>query len=363
MIWTGSEHELLDFMSDLNKKHTPIKFEFKYSQTKIESLDVLVYKDHNNMLQTTIYRKQTDRQSCFDAQSEHPKSLKDSIPYRQALQIKRICSLQQEFLNQTAKMIHQFQKRGYYRSLIKQQINKANLQEREQLFKEKKKETATNILLSLKYNRTLPKIKEIVMKHWHLLHIKPNLAEIFQNPPILAFRRNKNLRDIIGTKLIENCKVKRKFKNKIQGKCTPCLANNRTLCCKQIVHTTTFRSNQTNRIFHIYHNLNCKSKCVIYLLECTKCKMQYVGKVETEFNIRLNNHRIYVWKPDAIPTSCNFSGKNHNFNTHAKFILIEQIRHVDIDTEKIKERLKKRENFWILTLEKITPKGLNQERY
>ena len=81
------------------------------------------------------------------------------------------------------------------------------------------------------------------MKHWHVLHINPNLAEIFQNPTILAFYQNKKLRDIIGTKLIENGKVKRKFTNKIQGKCTPCLASNRTLCCKQIVHTTTFRSN------------------------------------------------------------------------------------------------------------------------
>ena len=128
------------------------------------------------------------------------------------------------------------------------------------------------------------------MKHWHLLHINPNLAEIFQNPPILAFRRNKNLRDIIGTKLIENGKVKRKFTNKIQGKCTPCLVSNRTLCFKQIVHTTKFRSNQTNRIFQVYHNLNCKRKYIIYLLECTKCKIQHVGKAEAEFNIRLNNH-------------------------------------------------------------------------
>ena len=127
------------------------------------------------------------------------------------------------------------------------------------------------------------------MKHWHLLHINPNLAEIFQNSPIFAFRRNKNLRDIIGTKLIENGKVKRKFTNKIQGKCTPCLENNRALYCKQVVHTITFRSNQTNRIFQIYHNLNCKSKYVIYLLECTKCKIQYVGKAETEFNIRLQH--------------------------------------------------------------------------
>ena len=117
--------------------------------------------------------------------------------------------------------------------------------------------------------------------------------------------------------MIENGKVRRKFTNNIQGKCTPCLANNRTLCCKQIVHTVTFRSNQTNRIFHIYHNLNCMSKYVIYLLECTKskCKIQYVGKVETEFNIRPNHHRKDEWKPDAIPASRHFSSKNHNFNT------------------------------------------------
>ena len=83
-------------MSDLNKKHPSIKFGFKYSQTKIEFLDVLVYKDNNNMLQTTISRKPTDRQNYLDGQSEHPKLLKDSIRYSQALRIKRICSLQQE---------------------------------------------------------------------------------------------------------------------------------------------------------------------------------------------------------------------------------------------------------------------------
>ena len=52
------------------------------------------------------------------------------------------------------------------------------------------------------------------MKHWHFLHIDPNIAEIFQNSPILAFRRNKNLRDIIGTKLIEKAKSKGNLRTK-----------------------------------------------------------------------------------------------------------------------------------------------------
>ena len=49
-------------------------------------------------------------------------------------------------------------------SLIEQQIDQTNLQERELLLKEKEKDTATIIPLSLKYNRTLLKIKEIVRK-------------------------------------------------------------------------------------------------------------------------------------------------------------------------------------------------------
>ena len=89
--------------------------------------------------------------------------------------------------------------------------------------------------------------------------------------------------------------------------------------------------------------------------------MFFLFEAENEFNIRLNNHRKDVWKPDAIPGSRHFSGKKHNFNTHAKFILIEQILHVDIDTGKIKERLKQRKNSWMLTLETLSPKCLNQE--
>ena len=89
-----------------------------------------------------------------------------------------------------------------------------------------------------------------------------------------------DFRDFIGTKLIKNGKVKRNFINKVQGKCAPCLANNRTLCWEKVANTATFSSNQTIRTFQINHNLNCKNKYVMYLLECTKCKMQYLEKLK-----------------------------------------------------------------------------------
>ena len=59
-------------------------------------------------------------------------------------------------------MINQFQEHGYNWSLIKHQIDKANLQQIEKLLEEKKKETTTNIPLSLKYNRTLPKVMQLL---------------------------------------------------------------------------------------------------------------------------------------------------------------------------------------------------------
>ena len=78
----------LYFFENFNSKHKPIKFEHDISYSKISFLDALIYKDKNNNLQKTLYRKTTDQQSHLHAHSVHPKSLKRSMPYSQALRIK-----------------------------------------------------------------------------------------------------------------------------------------------------------------------------------------------------------------------------------------------------------------------------------
>ena len=96
-------------------------------------------------------------------------------------------------------------------------------------------------------------------------------------------------------------------------------------------------------------------------MECTLCKIQYVGKAETPFNIRLNKHRIDA-DAKAIPASIHFKQPGHNFNKHAKFTLIEQINNtINTDIDTIKIRLKRREYFWILKLDTLTPRELNQK--
>ena len=97
-------------------------------------------------------------------------------------------------------------------------------------------------------------------------------------------------------------------------------------------------------------------------MECALCKIQYVGKAETAFKIRLNNHRKDVNKPKSIATHFHFRKPGNSFNLHVKLSLTEQLNNIlTTDKETLKFRLKRREDFWIQKLETLTPKGLNQE--
>ena len=72
----------------------------------------------------------------------------------------------------------------------------------------------------------------------------------------------------------------------------------------------------------MFHNINCKSKYVIYLFECNLCNSQYVGKSETTFNICLNNHRKDVKDPNALLVDKHFTLPASNFNNNTTKIAL-----------------------------------------
>ena len=117
--------------------------------------------------------------------------------------------------------------------------------------------------------------------------------------------------------------------------------------------TNTFMNQQTK---HTY----CKSEYVIYLLECILCKIQYVGKAETAFNLRLNNHGKDTKKNYIL--ACKYLQKHgHDFNKHIKFIIIDKLINLHDSKETLQEMLVGREHFWIQKLKMLVPFGLNQE--
>ena len=141
----------------------------------------------------------------------------------------------------------------------------------------------------------------------------------------------------------------------------PCLTTRDNICCQQVLKANTFTSYRTAETFRNFHQLNCKSSYLIYLLQCRICQLQYVGKSETSFNIRLSNHKKESKNKNPILACKHFQNPKQNFPRDAKFNLIEEITKTFTTSEQLRLLLKKRKNFRILKLNTLYPDGLNQE--
>ena len=74
----------------------------------------------------------------------------------------------------------------------------------------------TKIPLALTYNRSLPNISKVVRKQWNVLSINKSSKEFVQNELVIAFKCNKNLKELIGSNKTKHNKVKKHvciFKN------------------------------------------------------------------------------------------------------------------------------------------------------
>ena len=118
---------------------------------------------------------------------------------------------------------------------------------------------------------------------------------------------------MISTNIRTNKKYLKPANYFSRGKFVLCYGT-RIMCSKQVNTTATFTSNQTNKIFDIYRSLKCKSKYIICLLECSICTIQYAGKSETPYHIRLNHYR------KDIRTQLQY--QHTNISTHLTMISV-----------------------------------------
>ena len=107
------------------------------------------------------------------------------------------------------------------------------------------------IPLVLPYNRTTPKISNIINKQWSLLTINPNLAKLLELKPILSFKRSKNLKNLIGGNTLIDGKLKKTYKPVTKGQYKPCYSRISALCCKQVKTTSSFSNYVNKKIFNI----------------------------------------------------------------------------------------------------------------
>ena len=149
-------------------------------------------------LETVLFRKKTDRNQHLPS-SCHPKHTTRSIPVSLATRILRNCSNTEVREKRFGELKTLLLERDYNERSVDEAINKVKSLPRDMVLKKrhKKKETSRPVLATL-YDPRLPALQNIQDKHWRSMKNQDQyLAQVFPEPPLVGFRRQRNLKDHI----------------------------------------------------------------------------------------------------------------------------------------------------------------------
>ena len=336
-LWTGTLDTLEKFAEYANNIHKNIKIELRYSREKIEFLDTWVHLEKGKIY-TSIYRKPTDKQLYLHRTSNHPPSTKSGLAYGLGLRLRRICEKQEDYQVHRKELKIQLRKRGYSGKNIEKQLKKVDTLKREDLLdikcKEKKEE---RVPLVLTFSKHLPDIHKIVRKHLPVLHRSERMAKAFQTPPIVAYRRDKNLADTL-----------------VHGKTNRALKQTDNACsCKVCcaLHTEEIWNSSKDGKYRTAENAKCSDRNIVYALICNKCdKTVYVGETERTLKERIVEHLRDVRQQNEKPIMRHFEG--HEEEDVKVAIMQRMFRESRIYRQLAEEQ-------WIIKLKTKIPQGCN----
>ena len=183
------------------------------------------------------------------------------------------------------------------------------------------------MIFATTYNPMVSHLKTKVENLHPMLHSSEKCKNLFPKPPIMAYRRGRNLNDLlVSRRLPHNTQIYphppsadidstnneceecgRLFKNgrgkmihyklcHLQKEPTHTTAgfhkcgDKRCNTCRLGTFGTTIPIASTNKTFVIRTPITCKTANVIYCITCRKCKEQYIGETEQEIHERQRGH-------------------------------------------------------------------------
>ena len=203
------------------------------------------------------------------------------------------------------------------------------------------KSNTERVPLVVTYYPQLPKLQEILRRHLPTLHVSKTMREAVPLPPLVAYCRPKNLRDLLTRATLKpSLEV-------YEGNSQCC--HPRCKMCKIIKTCKMFSSTVTGTVFHVRATATCKTRNIIYLIECNACGIQYVWETENALHIQMNGHRsdINHNHPDTLVVA-HFKAPGHSVDDLSVRV-IEQVWRDDTAYHK------KWERWWIHTFRSVTP--------
>ena len=358
MIWTHGEDKLEEFITYLNGIHPTIKFTSEHSYTHISFLDTTVKINYSRELYTTLYEKPTDTHLYLHYTSAHHAPSKTKGPYGQFLRLRRICTYDEDFQENSEKLITYYMKRDYPEKALRKHYKRASQYTQDQLLEVKPKNSIDTPVMVTNYNPSNPNIKKIIHNNWNIINNSPDCGTLFKDKPIIGFRRLPNLRDMLTNAAIV---YPQSHSDKNDPKPTICTRLGKCTYCPLINKINTVKCNFTHKSHQtkdLPKHITCELNNVIYLISCKKCHKHYVGETGRAFRKRMYEHKVSVQKDGQItPVSRHFKSNGHS-HKDMKFAVLEWCTpKFDPSNTARRRRL---ELSWIFKLHCLAPIGINQ---
>ena len=332
-IWGGSREDFLEFLDILDNHHPAIKITHNTQKDQLEFLDTQVFFIANDTgtktLGTRVWFKDTDRHALLHKASFHPRHTFKGIIKSQLIRFHRICTFMEDVDTATRTLFAALEPRGYTKRFLRHI----------------RTEVRKSFVKSGTYQKTtddrplIPFVSTFSLSTVRLgSQLRANFQEALEHNLALrdfriisAYRRNKNLRDILVHSKMEQkpCHIEyftylKFLTNPFSGKGAP-----------------------------VWQNIGLKTRNVVYGIRCLQCKSVYIGETQNTLIERIKQHRY------KIRTGNKDSLLYVHFQTHT----IDNMQAFGLESKRDWSLLqrKRAENIWIKNLNTIEPLGLNMK--
>ena len=199
-----------------------------------------------------------------------------------------------------------FLARGYPETSLDNDLRRVSTVPRDDALKppsHRNDNAGNRVPLVLTYNPFNTGTKRILLDNFDILSTDPETRRIFTEVPLVSYRRDNNLRDVL---------VHSSGYSHTDAGTYPC-RRPRCLTCKYTTPRTNVQGPKS--VYTIRDRFTCQSENVVYCIVCRRCSVLYIGETGRRLRERFSEHlRSIRNHSPGFPVAEHFNSASHSLD-------------------------------------------------
>ncbi|CAJ0927124.1 unnamed protein product [Ranitomeya imitator] len=247
----------------------------------------------------------------------------DSLPWSQLLRVRRIVSDDERVDLRLEEMCGKFLRRGYPKTVVNDFKMRARDTSRDSICNRSlNRQPCERIPFVSTYNSASNQIGRVLKRHWSFLQRGLPSVVGFRSPPMMSFRRGRNLKDkLVRSDIGSERTLTQQFFGTARHGNFPCLG---CACCNNLLKGEFFHHPHTGKKIYLKERYTCLSSYVVYMIVCP-CGLAYVGETTTAVKVRISKHKSTIRTGlTDLPIPKHFVDMRHSVN-QLRFRVIDSV--------------------------------------